>query len=367
MDKDFTLSRIEEIDRQIALLSYKPCQCEFYLEIKIREFGGGEHYVRQCNQCGSQKGGALKATEALDELKGQSPHTFDPTIEEKYDSKSQIRSQTLSHLSHERVQLLSSSNEGVESIYLEQENKYREAYQVLSEHLDAFIQSFDIDRTLFALSQQELRLKKEKRENTEKDLSLFSTEIELKAWIFNLLNNDFHIYPEVIGTHITEGLKVRIDYILYPKAHLIEQGFEPEPFGIEVKYLTQAKDFSHKASRGIWQAISYNDCEFSIKDKKFRLKFCLLFSNLSFSDERKLLELHSYHSDEKSMKWTGMLNVANHAKVGVLKIIGKKERVRGWSISFAGGTYFSCHIDKNEISYNLSNTNTINKIRVGNF
>lgn len=367
MDKNFTLSRIEEIDRQIALLSYKPCQCELYLEIKIREFGGGEHYVRQCNQCGSQKGGALKATEALDELKGLSPHSFDPTIEEKYENESQIRIQTLSRLSRERVQLLSSSNEGVEFTPLEQENKYREAYQALSEYIDTFIQSFDIDRTLFALSQQEIRIKKENRDNIKKDLSLFSTEKELKEWVFKLLINDFHIYPEVTGTHITESLKVRIDYVLYPKAHLIEQGFEPAPFGIEVKYLTQAKDFSHKASRGIWQAISYNDCEFSIKDKKFRLKFCLLFSNLSFSDERKLLELHSDHTDGKSMKWTGMLNVANHAKIGVLKIIGKKERVRGWSISFTGGTYFNCHIDKNEISYKLSNTNTINKIRVGNF
>ncbi|WP_406639041.1 hypothetical protein [Pectobacterium brasiliense] len=67
------------------------------------------------------------------------------------------------------------------------------------------------------------------------------------------------------------------------------------------------------------------------------------------------------------MKWVGILNVANHAKVGVLKVIGKRERVKGWSMSFAGGVYFNCRIDRNERIYKLSNSNTINKIRVGNF
>lgn len=70
MNNDFTIAKIEDIDRQIALLLYKPCECDLHLEIKIRVFGGGEHYVRQCNNCGRQKGGALKAIDALDELKG---------------------------------------------------------------------------------------------------------------------------------------------------------------------------------------------------------------------------------------------------------------------------------------------------------
>ncbi|EDW2262317.1 hypothetical protein [Salmonella enterica] len=367
MDKAFSLSKIEEIDRQIAFLSYKPCQCEFYLEIKIRKFGGGEHYVRQCNQCGGQKGGALKAIDALDELKGQSPRTFDLTIEEKYCSELQVRSQKISQLSREKVKLLSDSSAEYESISLDQENKYREACQTLSEYIEAFSQSFGADKTLSALYQHEIMIKKEIRESHEKKLSLFSTETELKLWMFNLLKNDFYIYQEVSGVHITESLKVRIDYVLYPKAHLVNQGFEPVPFGIEVKYFTQAKDFVHKASRGIWQAISYNDCEFFLQNKKFRLKFCLLFSNLSFSDEKNLLELCSRHDDEKGMKWMGMLNVANHAKVGILRITGNKERIRGWSMSFAGGAYFSCHINGNEIDYKLSNANTINKIRVGNF
>jgi len=364
MNKDFIIARIEDIDREMALLLYKPCECDLHLEIKIRVFGGGEHYVRQCNNCGRQKGGALKAIEALDELKGQSPLIFDPVIEEKYNIESQIRIKKLSLLSHEKIQLLYGETT---SIYSEQEKKYHEAYQTLSGHIDSFIQDFDMDKALFALYQQEIRIKKEERESSKKFSSLFSSEIELKEWMFNLLKCDFHIYREVTGVHMTENLKVRIDYVLYPKKHLVRQGFEPVPFGVEVKYLNQEKDFAHKASRSIWQSITYNDCEFSINEKKFSLKFCLLFSNLSFSDEVNILKLNSSHADEKYMKWVGMLNVANHAKVGLLNIIGERERAKGWSMNFAGGVYFSCRIDKHEKSYKLSNANTISKIRVGNF
>jgi len=367
MNKSFLFSKIEGIDQKITLLEYVPCQCDFYLEVKIREFGGGQHYVRQCNQCGRQKGSALKTVDALIELKGSNPKQFDPDIEDKYYSELKVRNRRLSELRHERNQLLSILNEETESILLTQESKYNEEYQMLSDHIDAFIQSFGIDRALLVLSQNNARIKKEKRENIDEKLSSFSSEDELKRWLSGILTRDFHIYPEVSGVHITENLKVRIDYVLFPRKHLIDQGFEPSPFGIEVKHLTQAKNFSHKASRAIWQAVSYNDCEFSIKNKTFRLKFCLLFSNISFSDERDVLELYSDYTDEKKMKWMGMLNVANHAKVGVLKIIGKRNRVRGWSISFAGGTYFNCHVNGEKVSYELSNVNTINKVRVGNF
>ncbi|WP_045857671.1 hypothetical protein [Raoultella terrigena] len=364
MNNDFTIARIEDIDRQMALLLYKPCECDLHLEIKIRVFGGGKHYVRQCNNCGRQKGGALKAIEALDELKGQSPHIFDSAIEERYNIETQRRIKKLSLLSHEKLKLLYGETT---AIYSEQEKKYQEAYQALSEHIDALIQEFNMDKALFALYRQEIRIKKEEKESSKEYLPLFSNEVELKEWMFDLLKCDFHIYKEVTGVHMTENLKVRIDYVLYPKNHLVKQGFEPAPFGVEVKYLNQEKDFVHKASRSIWQSISYNDCEFSINDKKFNLKFCLLFSNLSLSDEVDILKLNSCHSDEKYMKWIGMLNVANHANVGLLKITGKREMVKGWSMSFAGGIYFSCRIDKHERIYKLSNSNIISKIRVGNF
>ncbi|TKK20885.1 hypothetical protein EcCFBP13530_10215 [Enterobacter cancerogenus] len=367
MNKDFIASRIDEIDNEMALLRYQPCQCELYLEIKVREFGGGVHYVRQCNQCGTQKGGALKANEALCELNGESPKPFDPIIAERYDNESFNRNQKLTKLSQERFKLIANFDEKAESFYLTEQNKFKEAYQLLSEHIDSFKESFDIDKALIALYRQEMRLKKEKQETLSENTSLFSSEPELKAWMSNFFKNDFYIYPEVTGIHNTEKVKVRIDYVLFPRKHLVDSGFEAMPFGIEVKYFNQVKDFAHKASRGVWQAISYNDCEFSLQGRNFKLKFCLLFSNLSFSNERETLEIYSDHFDGKVMKWMGMLNVANHAKVGVLKVIGKKDRVKGWTISFAGGNYFNCSINNNESIYKLSNANTINKVRIGNF
>lgn len=367
MSTDSALLRMEEIERQIALLHYEPCQCESYLELKIRAFGGSEHYVRQCNNCGHQKGGALKATDALAELNGQSPRIFDPEISDKYYGESSARNQKYSSLITEKHLLQAELNGLPEPAHIDQQNKYSESYEQLSEQVDAFVQNLDVEYALQALHQQERRLKKIQKDEASQRLSQFSTESELKSWMVNFLQNDFHIYHEVSGIHIAEKLKVRIDYVLYPKKHLVDQGFERAPFGIEVKYLNQEENFAHKASRAVWQAISYNDCEFSINDKKFNLKFCLLFSNLSFTDERRILDLYSDHKDGKDMKWTGMLNVANHAKVGVLKVIGKKDRAKGWSMSFAGGNYFNCHLNKDGNTYKLSNPNTINKVRVGNF
>ncbi|WP_217550627.1 hypothetical protein [Pantoea sp. GbtcB22] len=338
MNNEFVTKRIIEIDEELELLIYNPCNCDLNLEIKILAFGGGEHYVRQCNNCGRQKGGALKFADASSELNGRIPNTFDPTIEERYIDESQKRSQRFSLLHRKRSHLLYGVSTALHSQNIE---KYREAYRSLSEDIDNIIDLLGVDKTLLALNQQIKRIKKERKELSENLAPVFSSEDDLKTWMINTLKNDFHIYQEVVGTHVTEGLKVRIDYVIYPKAHLLNHGFEPAPFGIEVKYLNQEKDFAHKASRGIWQSISYNDCEFSINNKKFRLKFCLLFSNISFINETEILKLNSDHVDEKYMKWVGMLNVANHAKVGALKITGTKDRVKGWSMQFAGGVYFS--------------------------
>lgn len=364
MNNEIITKRILEIDKELESLTYIPCDCDLNLEIKIRTFGGGEHYVRQCNKCGRQKGGALKSADASNELNGRIPNLFDPALEEKHWAESQKKSQRYSLLHRERYRLLYGESLPIHSENLE---KYREAYQSLSTDIDEVIHSLGVDKTLTALKQQIQRIKQEKKGSSENLPPVFSSEDGLKTWMFDTLKNDFYIYPEVVGTHITEGLKVRIDYVLYPKPHLVEHGFEAAAFGIEVKYLNQEKDFAHKASRGIWQSISYNDCEFSINKKRFRLKFCLLFSNLSFRNEAEILELNSDHVDEKHMKWIGMLNVANHANVGTLNITGTNEKVIGWSMRFAGGVYFSYRKNKNEVTYRLSNPNTINKVRIGNF
>ena len=62
-----------------------------------------------------------------------------------------------------------------------------------------------------------------------------------------------------------------------------------------------------------------------------------------------------------------MIHVANHARVGTLSINGDKQGLTGWGIRFAGGTYFVRSAYNDETTYRLSNSDTINKMRIGNF
>jgi hypothetical protein len=48
--------------------------------------------------------------------------------------------------------------------------------------------------------------------------------------------------------------------------------------------------FSSRAARALWQTVSYTDSEFDLAGRPVRLKYALLFSNLSFEQERSLLE-----------------------------------------------------------------------------
>ena len=170
-----------------------------------------------------------------------------------------------------------------------------------------------------------------------------------------------------IGVHLAENVNVRIDFILYPKPHLVEEGFVEEPFGVEVKYFKQEDGFTHKTSRGIWQTISYNDCQFTLNGQQFKTKFCLLFSNLSFSSESALIKNLGHEWENDQIEWKGMLHVANHARVGTLAIRGDKTSLTGWGINFAGGTYFVRGPHHDGRQYRLSNVDMINKIRIGNF
>src|SRR5690606_11550662 len=67
----------------------------------------------------------------------------------------------------------------------------------------------------------------------------FRSEAELREWIEGWLGQDFDWTSEVPGRHLTEGVPVKIDYILRPKQHLTDAGFKPGPIGMEAKYLNQ--------------------------------------------------------------------------------------------------------------------------------
>jgi hypothetical protein len=65
----------------------------------------------------------------------------------------------------------------------------------------------------------------------------------LKNKIKEMLDDDFILRDSVKGINPVENKKVIIDYMLYPKIHLIENGFDPHWVGVEIKYI---KDCSGK-------------------------------------------------------------------------------------------------------------------------
>lgn len=192
----------------------------------------------------------------------------------------------------------------------------------------------------------------------------FETEIQLRSWLHPMIERDFEVATEVRGHHLTARTRVQIDYILVPRAHLVAQGFKPDPIGLEAKYLPLDNGFSPRASRFIWQAISYTDCEFELHGQLTRLSHVLLFSNLSFEDElRQLRGITDSPLANDQAKWTALLELANHANVASLQMYGSRVRSDGWKIKFASGVYFS----KFEETPKLHNRRLIEKVRIGNF
>ncbi|ULN65632.1 hypothetical protein MID13_07510 [Vibrio gigantis] len=104
MSNETLENRYLAISEELEQYDYNPCDCN-RLELKIREFGGGVHYVKQCNNCGRQKGGSIKKADALVSLNGCSPRAFDPTIEEIYDNQYKVRVETRSKLWKEKMAL----------------------------------------------------------------------------------------------------------------------------------------------------------------------------------------------------------------------------------------------------------------------
>ena len=373
MNANLLIKKLEEIRTKRESLENTratgPCNCEVHKEIKTREFGGGIHYVYQCNQCGQQRGGSLKKVDAIKMLNGKQPEVFDPNIEEERSTTNRIAYEEIASLWAEEKRIINtiSGNPDWQSTFLCKQKKFKEVDYKLSQVIENIIDEFGSEKAIQALIDKVVVLKKEKYNELREKTERFTSEAELKFWFNKKLSSDFYIYPEVNGIHLSENVNVRIDYILFPREHLVEAGFETSYFGVEVKYFNQESGFTHKTSRGLWQTISYNDSIFYLNNRKIKLKYSLIFSNLSFSKELMLIKNYGHETENDKLEWRGMIHVANHARVGEFEIKGDKEEYKGWSIKFSGGTYFSSTVYNNESKYKKSNEDVINKLRVGNF
>lgn len=346
------------------------CNCELtQREIRLRTASNGsKHHVMQCMGCGEQRGGALGDKAAKASLGNRSALTFDDQVHIAYVAKRRALSDEHSALheiwlSRERPEVLPSLRAA------------READEARAERIKATVAKCveelqgEVSELLAAdaLSKEAVAIRKRHRLALIEATKRFRSEPELKAWLEEHLGEDFILKPEVVGKHTSESVRVQIDYIAYAKPHLIAHGFEPEYFGIEVKYLDQTDGFTHKASRGIWQTVSYTDSTFFVDGHWRRLKFALVFSNLCFEEERELLEGLGMESENDRVTWRALLQLANHANVGSLEILGKREAWRGWALAFSSGRYFWRSKRDGQVVYYLSNANMINKVRIGNF
>lgn len=154
-------------------------------------------------------------------------------------------------------------------------------------------------------------------------------EDSLKEEVLKCLNSDFIIREEVEGCHIVTGEKVRIDFLIYPREHLIEQKFERIWIGIEVKAPKTQKD----GTRLAWQAITYKQ---SIFDENISPAFVLTYPNIiEFYDVLKVLnEINGRHFEYREGRIVAQL--LQKANVGFLHL-GKNGH---WSLKFASQQYY---------------------------
>lgn len=370
MDIEYLLSQLKEIEhRKEELPKFGPCECEHHLDIRIRINGSGEHHVYQCQNCGEQRGGSIARKQALSILKGAEAKPFDKSIEEtKQNETSALLDEERALLDEERrINDLLNGVQHRECHYSLQKEQIEASNNQLTTIIEEFVGKHGQVKTLEALKNKIMEIKKIQRRELLVSINRFTSEDEVKAFLISFFSSDFHISEEVQGRHLAANVAVRIDFILTPRRHLIESGYDPAPFGVEAKYFKQESGFTHKTSRAFWQSISYNDCEFEFNNQRIMLKYCLLFSNLSFEQELALVKSYGHNLENDQIEWHGMIHLANHANVGILQVSGSKDVPKGWVVKFAGGIYFYRRHYNGKLQYYKSNENVINKVRVGNF
>lgn len=354
-----------------------------YLELRKRILKNNSiSYVYQCLICGRQSGGAIKKDIALKNISSNKlTLDYDDTIEEKYTIKKKrildiivaIRKQK-NEIYNKYIGKESSNNDHED--FLKKAKKEKEKLQILiDDFYNKLESSFADSRFKYDSIHRELAYLKIRVTNKiiekakEMKINLFKSEPEINIWFKEYFKEDFYMEAEVSGVHTSEKQNVKIDYILKPKQHLIDNGFVNECFGVEIKYIDpESSDLAKKANKAIWQTISYNDCKFDLKNKRsIKPKFCMIFSNLSFNESRNLFKEFEHAHNYRI--WFYYLLLANHANVGELRVKGTRDKPTGWTFKFGNsGAYFNKNIDKeNNVTYSLQNEELVYKKRIGNF
>ena len=141
---------------------------------------------------------------------------------------------------------------------------------------------------------------------------------KIVEWV---LSPVFEIQREVCGKNLTDGEKVRIDFILHPKQSLRDRGFDAETVGIEVK-----SPFSKNVKQNAfaWQSVTYAQSEFD----GARPDFVLMFPDVTH-----------FWPDTTAFSMQSFLQYAN---VGML-LLGRDQHMarQRWCMKFGSTRYFS--------------------------
>ena len=195
---------------------------------------------------------------------------------------------------------------------------------------------------------------------------MFSSEDSLSSWLEENISSNFHVIPEVWGKHTPTGKNIRIDFILYPREHLVKAGFIEKPFGVEVKHfdLMNTKGQVKKIRKTLRQSQTYQESIYSRSGRKFSTAFTLIFSNLSFIRERRFaFDCNS----ELKPAYKAMMCSLRYSMVGELIIPGYVPDTDGWKISFSGQVWASCGDGRSPDGASFSPVNDIFKapLKVG--
>ena len=156
------------------------------------------------------------------------------------------------------------------------------------------------------------------------------TEDALKQQVRERLSADFEIHEEVEGWSIVEQCAVRIDFMLHPRLHLIEQGFDLAWFGCEVK--APSGNEPHKKGMWLlWQAITYAQSSFApLCD---RPAFVVIYP-----------DLHQFFPENKRLAAVNLQAFAQRGSVGRLLLDDDS-----WSIRFGSQRYFSSNRGRGKV------------------
>jgi hypothetical protein len=159
-------------------------------------------------------------------------------------------------------------------------------------------------------------------------------ELALEKEFQKIARNDFRIIFQVEGRDLIHGKNVVIDFMLYPKPHLINFGFDPVWFGVEIKHFGVPGE-TGKMSRFAWQCVTYKQSEFQIEAEMIQPAFVLGFSDVE----------HVIREADSSClcQWIGMQRLVGLANVGMFYEIPptRNNPDGGWRIRFSSSTYFS--------------------------